>query len=134
MAAETAELEAQLMRLDRKFEALEDGTYLVSMGPGQPPAALRVAPPVVVFRVSIGALSSLGGAQAQAPLLRRLLELNASGLLHASYGLEGEEIVLVSALELQNMDLNELDAVLSDLDLALVAHVPELRKMATPSA
>lgn len=122
------------MRLDRKFEALEDGTYLVSMGPGQPPAALRVAPPVVVFRVAIGALPSKGDARAQGLMLRRLLELNSSGLLHAAYGLEGDEIVLNSALELQNMDLNELDAVLSDLDLALVEHVPELRKMAAPSA
>ena len=66
-------------------------------------------------------------------LLRRLLGLNAAGLLHAGYGLEGNQIVLGAALESRNMDLNELDAVLSDLDLALTEHVGELRKMAAHS-
>jgi hypothetical protein len=131
MAAAEEALDAQLTRLGRKFEAAGDGTYLVSMGAGRPPAALRVVPPVIVFRVQIGELLRGTDTTRENALLRRLLTLNASGLLHAGYGLEGNEIVLGAALEVQNMDLNELDAVLSDLDLALTEHVGELRALAT---
>jgi hypothetical protein len=63
---------------------------------------------------------------ATARYLRRLLELNASGLLHAAFALEGDQIVLTAALELQNLDANELAAVLADLDMALGEHVPGL--------
>jgi Zn-dependent protease with chaperone function len=61
-----------------------------------------------------------------ASFMRRLLELNASGLLHAAFAIESGLIVLTAALELQNMDTNELEAVLSDLDMALSEHVPDL--------
>ena len=39
--------------------------------------------------------------------------------------------VLSSALPLDNLDLNELDATLSDVDLALTRHVPTLHDLAT---
>ena len=38
--------------------------------------------------------------------------------------------VLTAALELQNLDTNELEAVLSDLDMALSEHVPALVSLA----
>ncbi len=46
--------------------------------------------------------------------------------MHASYGLEGGTVVLSAALELENLDMNELEAILSDIDLALARHVPAL--------
>lgn len=126
MITTEADLEAQLQRLDRKFEPLGGGTYLVSMGAGQPPCALKLAPPVLVAQAQVGSAPSLG-EPGSAALLWRLLELNASGLLHAAFAIEGSAIVLTSALPLENLDLNELDAVLSDMDLALAQHVPQLR-------
>ncbi len=41
-------------------------------------------------------------------------------------------MVLTGALELENLDLNELEAVLSDIDLALARHVPTLHELAGP--
>ena len=46
--------------------------------------------------------------------------------MHISYGISGESVVLTAALELENLDINELEAVLSDVDLALARHVPIL--------
>jgi len=63
------------------------------------------------------------------PVMRRLLEFNQSDLLHAAYGLEGDRILLGAALELSNLDLNELEAVLADMDLAMSEHVPVLREL-----
>ena len=58
-----------------------------------------------------------------------LLELNAGKLLHTAYGLDGDNIVLSSALELENLDTNELEAVLADVDMALAEHVPSLHEL-----
>lgn len=118
------DLEAVLIRLGRSFERAEDGTYVVKMGPGQPLLAVRLAPPVLVLRADIGRAPADGSG-----LFRRLLELNATALLHAAYGLEGDRIVLSAALALENVDLNEIEAVLADMDLALAQHVPTLHEL-----
>ncbi len=122
-------LERYLIQLERGFERSEDGTYVVSAGAHRPPIALRVAGSVLVAQIDVGpALSGAGPAEAK--LYRHLLELNASGLLHAAFAVENERIVLTAALEISNLDLNELQAVLADMDLALSEHLPGLRHMA----
>lgn len=118
------DLEAYLTRLERPFERSESGTYVVGMGAGKPLLAVRLAPPVLVLRVVIGSVRHEG-----VELYRKLLELNASALMHAAYGLEGDRIVLASALELESVDLNEIEAVLADVDLALAEHVPSLHEL-----
>ncbi len=62
--------------------------------------------------------------------LTKKIELNATDLLHAAYGLQGDRIVLSAALEADNLDLNELEATLADMGMALSKHVPFLREMA----
>ena len=122
----TAEdVETYLLRLDRRFEN-DAGTFLISGGPDTPPIAVRVVPPIVAVRVAIGPIPP--DAEHQARLFRRLLEYNAADLMHTSYGIENGTVVLSSALELENLDQNELEATLSDIDLALAKHVPILRQ------
>ncbi|HEY2409530.1 MAG TPA: CesT family type III secretion system chaperone [Polyangiaceae bacterium] len=127
MIQTSEDLEGYLSRLERRFERAQDGTYLISMGADRPLVALRLAPPVLVAQVAIGAPPS--DAVKSAALFRRMLEFNAQALLHAAYGLEGDRIVLSAALELRSLDLNELEAVLADLDMALAAQVPVLREL-----
>jgi len=67
-------------------------------------------------------------------LLRKLLEYNAEGLVHTAYGLEKEHIVLSSALELENLDMNELQATLDEVDLALAQQVPLLARLVRPES
>jgi hypothetical protein len=122
------DLEAQLDRLERKYERVGEGTYLVSVGPGRPPVAMRLAPPVLVLQVEVGALVKTG-ADSQVKLFRRLLELNATSLLHAAFGLEGNSIVLAAALELESVDPNEIEAALADIDMALAEHVAGLKEL-----
>ena len=122
------DLEGYLLRLERRFERAEDGTYLISMGADRPLVALRVAAPVLVAQVEIGPAPAEASA-----LFRKLLVLNATSLVHAAYGIEGERIVLSAALELKNLDLNELEAVLADLDMALANQIPELREIGKAS-
>jgi hypothetical protein len=89
-----------------------------------PEIGVRVDPPLVVLRVRIADARS-----ANLPLLRKLLEYNAEALVHTAYGLETDHIVLTSALELENLDMNELQAALDEMDLALAQQVPQLARM-----
>ncbi len=122
------DVEAYLLRLKRGFRTVDDqpGTFVVETREGMPPVALRVDNPLVVLRASIADLKPNVDA---APLFRRLLELNARQLVHASYGLEDNHVVLSSALELENLDFNELQATLDEIDVALAEHVPVLARL-----
>jgi hypothetical protein len=122
------DVEAYLMRSNRKFHAVEDqpGTFLIEAGDNLPQVAVRVDPPIVVCRVHIG---DVNGSATNEQLFRQLLQYNAKTLVHASYGLEDKRIVLGAALELENLDFNELEAMLDEIDMALTQQVPELLKL-----
>ena len=122
------DVETYLYQLDRRFED-QHGTLLVSTGSSSPPIAIQVAPPIVVFRVTIGEVPSDEAHRLR--LYQQLLQYNASDLMHSSYGIEGSTVILSGALALDNLDVNELEATLSDMDLALVRHVPGLFQAAT---
>jgi len=118
------DVEAYLLRLNRRFRALEEqpGTFLVEMGEKTPPLILRIEPPLVVVRVHIGDIGQ--GGPEESALFRKLLELNARQLIHAAYGLDDTHIVLSGALELENLDFNELQATLDEIDMALAQQLP----------
>ena len=117
----------------RAFTILDDATFLVTLAPQQPPAVLRVQSPVVVVQLDVGKVEFQSLAS-ECAFYRKLLELNATDLLHASYGLDKNQVLLSAALEFDHLDENELEAALSDVALALVNHIPMLRQMVTAKA
>jgi len=123
------DVEAYLEKLNRAHTAVagQEGTFLLHPGSdAMPPMVVRVDPPLVIVRVHVG--DAPDGAPAG--LFRKLLELNVRSLVHASYGLEGNRIVLSSALELENLDFNEIEATVDEIDLALAQQVPDLVRLA----
>lgn len=123
------DVEAYLGKMNRRYTSVDDqpGTFLVHGTANMPPTALRVDPPIVVLRVHVGDVQ--GDASANGELFERLLTINAKSLVHASFGLEDRTIVLGSALELENLDYNELAAVLDEIDVTLTAQVPTLAEL-----
>lgn len=124
------DVEAYLGRMNRKFSQVEDqpGTFLISPDdPKLPPIALRVDPPLVVLRVRVGEVPKDGHLHVE--LYRRMLTLNAKTLVHASFGLEDQSIVLCAALELENLDYNELEATVDEIDVTLVQQVGNLAEL-----
>jgi hypothetical protein len=85
---------------------------------------VNYAPPVVVFRVNVMELPPEGDHRP--PLMKKLLQLNANDLVHGSYGIEGEHIVLTSALQLENLDFSEFQASIDSITLALASHMSTL--------
>ena len=117
----------------RPYSKLDDATLLVTLARGQPQAVLRVQSPLVIIQVEICNVE-LQPPVNECAFYRKLLEYNATDLLHASYGLAGNRVELSAALELDHLDDNELEAALSDVALGLVNHVPLLRRMVTEKA
>jgi hypothetical protein len=52
----------------------------------------------------------------------KLLILNATDMIHGAYGIEGKSIVLVDTLEGETLDIEELQASLDSIGLALTQH------------
>jgi Tir chaperone family protein CesT len=86
--------------------------------------AVNYSPPVLLLRVDVMSLPNDGSRTAE--LTKRLLELNASDLLHGSYGIQNEQIVLTEALELSALDYEEFLASYESMTLALASHLREL--------
>ena len=107
------------------YKEIEQGLWVV-----RPGGALEVdfivhhSPPVVVIRVKVMQLPGTNGKVAD--LYRRLLELNATGLLHGSYGISNESIVLTEALELEHLDFEEFLSAYESMTLALATNLREL--------
>ncbi len=88
------------------------------------------APPVVVLRAKVMELPH--DADAIAALTLRLLELNATDLLHGAYGVDRGAVVLTEALELAHLDYEELRASYESMTVALASHMRELANLCDP--
>ena len=90
---------------------------------------VHFSPPVVVLRVKVMELPTEPEALAQ--LTRRLLEMNASEMLHGSYGIEQDAVVITEALELSHLDFEEFLAVYESINIALASHLREIGELGT---
>ena len=102
---------------------LEPNIWLVRT-PEDAEVVVHYAPPVVILRVRVMELPASEPRQGE--LFRQLLEYNARDLVHGSYGLEGDHVVLTDALELENLDFSEFEASFDSLTLALASHLGSL--------
>ena len=122
------DIEAFLDRLSvdgASHREVEKGLWLVRPGGALDfDVVVTHNPPVLFLRVNVMPLPEDGTELAS--LSRRLLELNAKDLLHGSYGIDGDNIVLTEALELSHLDYEEFLASYESMTLALTSHMREL--------
>ena len=102
---------------------LEPNLWLVRT-PEDAEVVVHYAPPVVILRVRVMELPASEPRRGE--LFRQLLEYNARDLVHGSYGLEGDHVVLTDALELENLDFSEFEASFDSLTLSLASHLGSL--------
>lgn len=102
---------------------VEPGLWLVTT-PEEAEIVINYAPPVLLLRVRVMELP--GDEPRRSELYRQLLELNARELVHGSYGIEGDHVVLTDTLELENLDFSEFEASFDSLSLALATHMSAL--------
>jgi CesT_Tir_1 len=102
---------------------VEPGLWLVTT-PEDAEIVVNFAAPVLLLRVRVMELPS--DEPRRSELYRQLLELNARELVHGSYGIEGDHVVLTDTLELENLDFSEFEASFDSLSLALATHMSAL--------
>ncbi len=122
------DIESFLVRLGATgatYSEVESGFWIVRPSPESDLSlAVNFSPPVVLMRIDVMSLPD--DATQTATLTRRLLELNATDLLHGSYGIQDHQIVLTEALELSALDYEEFLASYESMTLALASHLREL--------
>jgi hypothetical protein len=107
------------------FSEVEPGLWVVRpSGELDFSVVVHYSPPVVLLRVKVMTLPTNAGTLAT--LSRRLLELNATDLIHGSYGIEDDAIVMNETLELSHLDFEEFLAAYESITVALASHLREI--------
>jgi len=117
------DVESYLLRTGLHHEEIGEGMWLAeaSNGPG---IVIHLSPPLLVFRMKVMDLPA--DEPRCAALFRRLLQLNATDLVHAAYALEEADVILTESLEVENLDFNEFQATIDSFQMALASHLDAL--------
>ena len=116
------DVESYLLRMGVAYETVKPGIWLLQIG--GPRLAVSIAGQVVAFRLKVMDLPPTGREE----LYRSLLTLNTNEMVHGAFGLEGDAVVIVHALDLENLDLSEFQAVIDDMSMAAAKHQPNLAR------
>jgi hypothetical protein len=112
-------LEGYLVKLELTFQEAGPGVWVVRE-PEKGLAGLFVmmADPLVVLRLTVMPVPSKG----REGLFEELLRLNATDMVHGAYALDGKNVVIVDSLEGDTLDVEELQASIEAISLAVVQH------------
>lgn len=119
------DIESYLMRSNLSFKSLTgeesegEDIWLVRDTTSGENIIISLSGNLVLFRVKVLELESV---KDKLPLYEKLLELNASDMVHGSYGLSGDAVVLTAGMILETLDYNEFQGTVDDLTLALNNH------------
>ena len=116
-------IESYLLKMGVNHEDLDGDIWRVRDG-GVENLMVSLAGPIVVFRLKMMDVP----ATRREALFETLLRLNTTELFHCAFGIEGSAVVLTGALELENMDYNEFQAVIEDMGMAVSKQYPVLSK------
>lgn len=122
------DLESYLLRLGLEYEEVDDGMWLLRPADG-PAIVVQASPPVLLLRLKMIELPLPGDDARLLPLYRRLLELNASDLVHGSYGLDGDDVILSEALDFDRLDFEGLRGSYESMLFAATSHMAELAEL-----
>lgn len=114
------EIDSHLIQTGLPYEQIGTGTWLLTPESARPARiGVQADDPIVLF--SIPVLDLGPNLSKGEDLFRLLLTLN-SELLHSSYSLQGDRVMLSGAQQLENLDFNEFQAMLDDMCMALDRH------------
>jgi hypothetical protein len=123
------DVESYLVRSEHEFEEVEPGMWVLAGGEDGANLVIHLSPPLLLLRVKVMEVPADGRKSAE--LYRRLLELNAIDMVHGSYGIEEDDVILSDALELENLDFNEFQAAIDSMQVALASHLESLAQYRT---
>lgn len=123
------DLESFILRIGTEYEEVEDGMWVIGGPDHDTPVVLHHSPPVVLLRLKVLRLPAEVDGDRMAAIYRRVLELNATDIVHGSYGIDGDDLILSDALELETLDFHELRISYESLIFAASSHMPGLAEL-----
>ena len=118
-------LESYLLDLSLTYEKQSDDIWIINgEDKGLENVVIMLEDPIVIIRIKVMDIP----AGNKADFYEELLKLNASDLVHGAYAIEGDHVLLVDTLEGETMDIEELQASLDAIGLALAQHYEKLSK------
>ncbi len=116
-------VEGYLVKMGLSFHEAAPGTWVVSHSEvGLETLIVQLAGPLVVLRTYVMEVPSAGREK----LFGELLRLNASDMIHGAYAVDGSSVIIIDTLEAETMDLEELQASIDAIGLALAQHYRSL--------
>jgi hypothetical protein len=117
------DIENYLKTLGADYKVIKEDVWLVSLKDTDiDNLIISHVPPLVVFRINLMPVPSKN----REGFFRRLLEINAKEMVHGAYGIEGDKVVIIDTLQMENLDLNEFEASIEALYYTVVHHFNEL--------
>ena len=123
------DLESYFIRMDVEAEEVDENMWVLQGEESSADVVVTYSPPVVLMRIKVLDLPQDAPDTALAGLFRKLLELNASDLVHGSYGIEEGSVALSDALELETLDFQELRASYESIVFAATSHMRDLAEL-----
>lgn len=120
------DVEILLEELGHEYEILGPGLWNVdaSEESGVGNLILNLMPPLLLLRANVAPLPK----KENAGLYKLLLETNARDMVHGSFGIDGDEIVLVESIEASYISPEELQASIDSFGFALSTIEPRLKE------
>lgn len=124
MSTSADNVESLLFRSGVPFDQVDPTTWVLQLdNHHRSRVVVKVEDPIVLFSLPLGELDEQIGNREQ--LYRTLLELNVD-FMHNAYAIDGERLVLSGALQTENLDANEFQAIIDDLTMTLDNHLEKL--------
>jgi hypothetical protein len=120
------DLESYFIQMDLEYEEVDDNMWLLRHEDGGTPLVCTYSPPVILLRLKVMNLPQDTDDTQLAGLYRKLLELNAGDILHGSYGIDENEVLISDALELEDLDFSEFRSSFESMMFAATSHVGRL--------
>ncbi len=118
-------IESYLIKLSLTFQETSPNSWVVrDSQKGLENLLVILAEPLVIVRINVMQVPAAGREK----LFEELLRLNATDLAHGAYAVEGNTVIIVDTLEAHTMDLEEFEASLDAIGLALAQHYRTLSR------
>jgi hypothetical protein len=112
-------IESYLVRLSLTFQEASPGTWVIhDPQKGLENLLIVLSEPLVIMRMHVMEVPAAGTAA----LFEELLRLNATDMVHGAYAVDGKNIIIIDTLEADTMDLEEFQASIDAIGLAIAQH------------
>ncbi len=118
-------IESYLVKLSLTFQEAAAGSWVVrDADKGIDNLLVMLADQLVILRINVMEAPAAGREK----LFEELLRLNATDMVHGAYALDGKNVLIVDTLEADTLDLEEFQASIDAIGLALAQHYRILSK------